>query len=51
MLRGDDDTVIADVVALVADDEDLGGCNNTKSLITVSIAKCDNGGDTSGGCG
>ena len=51
VLRGDDDTVVADVIALVADNEDLRGRNDTKSLIAVSIAKCYNGGDTSGSCG
>lgn len=45
MLGCDDDTVVADVVALVADDESLGGGNDTKRLIAVRIAECHNGGD------
>ena len=42
VLRGNDDTVVADVVAFVADDENLGSSDATKCLITVGIAKSDN---------
>ena len=42
VLSGNDDTVVADVVAFVADDEDLGGSDATKGLITVGVTKSDN---------
>jgi hypothetical protein len=37
--RSDDDSIVADVVALVADDLDLGGGDQTESLVTVCVAK------------
>jgi hypothetical protein len=42
VLSGNDDTVVADVIAFVADDEDLGGSDATKGLITVGIPESDN---------
>ena len=51
VLGSNNNTVVANVVALVANDENLGGGNGAKSLVTVSIAECYNGGDTGGGCG
>jgi hypothetical protein len=42
VLRRDDDAVVADVVALVADDEDLGGGDAAKGLVAVCIAECYN---------
>lgn len=45
VLGSDNDAVVANVVALVADDESLGGGNNAKRLVAVRIAECHNGGD------
>ena len=42
VLSGNDDTVVADVVAVVADDEDLGGSDAAKGLVTVGITESDN---------
>lgn len=42
VLSGNDNTVVADVVAFVADDEDLGSSDATKGLITVGITESDN---------
>lgn len=42
VLRRDGDAVVADVVALVADDEDLGGGDAAKGLVAVCIAECYN---------
>ena len=42
VLRGNDDTVVADVIAVMADDENLGGSDATKALITVGITESDN---------
>lgn len=39
VLSSDDNAVVADVVALVADDENLGGCNTAERLVAVGIAK------------
>lgn len=48
MLGGDDNAVVADVVTLMADDEDLGGGDWSKTLVAVGIAECYNGRDASG---
>jgi hypothetical protein len=41
VLGSNDDTVVADVVALMADDENLGGSDAAKGLIAVSITESD----------
>jgi len=51
VLRGDDDTIVADVVTSMANNENLASSNRAKGLITVSIAECYNGGDTRGSGG
>ena len=48
MLGGDDDAVVADVVTVMADDEDLGGGNGSERLVAVGIAECYNGRDARG---
>lgn len=42
VLSRDDDAVVADVVADVADDENLGRSDASEALVAVSIAKGDN---------
>jgi hypothetical protein len=39
VLGGDDDTVVADVVAGVANDEDLGCGNDTECLVPISVTE------------
>jgi len=41
VLRGDDDSIIADVVALMADNEDLGGSDEAEALVAIGITKGD----------
>jgi 3-dehydroquinate synthase class II len=48
VLWGDDNTVVADVITLMADDENLVCGNRAKGLVTVGIAECYNSGDTRG---
>ena len=48
VLGGDDNTVVADVITLMADDENLVCGNRAKGLVTVGIAECYNSGDTRG---
>ena len=42
MGRSDDDTVVADVIAGVAEDLDLGCGDDTEGLVAVCVAKSDN---------
>jgi len=42
VLRSDDDSIVADVVTLVADDENLGGSDAAEGLVAVCIAECYN---------
>lgn len=39
VLRSDDNTVVTDVVTLVADDEDLGRSNTAEALVAVGITE------------
>jgi hypothetical protein len=39
VLGGDDDTIFADVVTCVADDEDLGRRNDAERLVSVSVTE------------
>jgi hypothetical protein len=39
VLGGDDDTVVTDVVAGVADDEDLGRGDDTECLVPISVSE------------
>ena len=41
VLSGDDDTIVADVVAFVADDEDLGGSDGAEGLAALWVAEDD----------
>lgn len=41
VLGSNDDSVIADVVTLVANDEDLGGSDASEALVAISITKSD----------
>lgn len=42
VLRSNDDAIVADVVTLMADDENLGGSNAAEALIAVGITKSNN---------
>ncbi|KAH9880920.1 hypothetical protein IAQ61_001214 [Plenodomus lingam] len=41
VVSGDDDAVVADVVAIVTDDEDLGGGNGAEALVLIWVSECD----------
>lgn len=42
VLIGDNDTVVTNVIASVADDEDFGGSNGAKTLVPIWISESNN---------